>query len=236
MKGFPARHSETRDELVLPGTQQGILPDGCRAKASTLPKPLSRCNISHVLYINPVCIYISFAPTTNWTQGHLTVQTAHCALHCTTNKLGQICWDMSQLLRFNRNTRNSNCPNSTLCTALLLSYIPISRSTNSQWKSSTPVPWLVLISKLHLLFVCSDKIEDKFNHFNQMVLCPTYMLDWLWYALHFTPVSGLRACSNGKSISLKGIVHNFFLWLNLIFWDTMGCGIAHFGRRGLEST
>ena len=90
MKGFPARHSEPRDELVLPGTQQGILPDGCRAKASTLPKPLSRCNISHVLYINPVCMYISFAPMTNWTQGHLTVQTAHCALHCTTNKLGQI--------------------------------------------------------------------------------------------------------------------------------------------------
>ena len=67
--------------------------------------------------------------------------------------------------------------------------------------------------------MCSDKIEEKFNHFNQIVLCPTYMLV---VALHFTPVSGLRACSNGKSISLKGIVHNFFLWLNLIFWDMMG--------------
>ena len=38
----------------------------------------------------------------------------------------------------------------------------------------------------------------------------------------------------GKAI--KGIVHNFFLWLNLIFCHMVGCGIAHFGRRGLVST
>ena len=35
---------------------------------------------------------------------------------------------------------------------------------------------------------------------------------------------------------LKGIVHKKILWLNLIFWDMMGCGIAHFGRRGLKTT
>ena len=33
---------------------------------------------------------------------------------------------------------------------------------------------------------------------------------------------------------LKGIVHNFFVYLsNLIFWIVMGCGIADFGRMGL---
>ena len=36
------------------------------------------------------------------------------------------------------------------------------------------------------------------------------------------------------SKSLKGTVHNFFLFRsNLIFWIVMGCGIADFGRRGL---
>ena len=36
--------------------------------------------------------------------------------------------------------------------------------------------------------------------------------------------------------TLKGILHqkNFYR-LNLIFWIVMGCGIAHFGRRGLFS-
>ena len=38
-------------------------------------------------------------------------------------------------------------------------------------------------------------------------------------------------------LSLKGILRqkNFYR-LNLIFWIVMGCGIAHFGRRGLKTT
>ena len=55
-------------------------------------------------------------------------------------------------------------------------------------------------------------------------------------ALHFTPVSGLRACSNGKSISLKGIVHNCFSLVKSYILGYDGCGIAHCGQRGLETT
>ena len=36
--------------------------------------------------------------------------------------------------------------------------------------------------------------------------------------------------------AFKGIVDKNILGLNLIFWDMMGCGIDHFGRRGLETT
>ena len=43
------------------------------------------------------------------------------------------------------------------------------------------------------------------------------------------------ALGKAKEGAIKGIVHNFFLWLNLIFWDMMGCGTAHFGWRGLET-
>ena len=32
--------------------------------------------------------------------------------------------------------------------------------------------------------------------------------------------------------SLQCLNGYFFLWSNLIFWDMMGCGIAHFGRKG----
>ena len=35
---------------------------------------------------------------------------------------------------------------------------------------------------------------------------------------------------------LKGYFTKKILWLNLIFWDMMGCGTAHFGRMGLETT
>ena len=36
---------------------------------------------------------------------------------------------------------------------------------------------------------------------------------------------------------VKGILHQkIFYRLNLIFWIVMGCGIAHFGRRGLKTT
>ena len=36
---------------------------------------------------------------------------------------------------------------------------------------------------------------------------------------------------------VKGILHQKILYrLNLIFWIVMGCGIAHFGRRGLKTT
>ena len=35
----------------------------------------------------------------------------------------------------------------------------------------------------------------------------------------------------------KGILHQEnFCRLNLIFWIVMGCGIAHFARRGLKTT
>ena len=35
---------------------------------------------------------------------------------------------------------------------------------------------------------------------------------------------------------LKGIIPQFGCYCsNLIFWIIMGCGIAHFGRRGLEN-
>ena len=38
-------------------------------------------------------------------------------------------------------------------------------------------------------------------------------------------------------INVKGILHQkIFYCLNLIFWIVMGCGIAHFGRRGLKTT
>ena len=39
------------------------------------------------------------------------------------------------------------------------------------------------------------------------------------------------------SLILKGILRqkNFYR-LNLIFWIVMGCGIAHFSRRGLKTT
>ena len=37
-------------------------------------------------------------------------------------------------------------------------------------------------------------------------------------------------------IMVKGILHQkIFYRLNLIFWIVMGCGIAHFGRRGLKN-
>ncbi len=36
--------------------------------------------------------------------------------------------------------------------------------------------------------------------------------------------------------NFKGIVHKEILSLNVIFWDMMGCGTAHFGWRGLETT
>ena len=36
---------------------------------------------------------------------------------------------------------------------------------------------------------------------------------------------------------IKGILHQkIFYRLNLIFWIIMGCGIAHFGRKGLKTT
>ena len=36
---------------------------------------------------------------------------------------------------------------------------------------------------------------------------------------------------------VKGILHQKkFCRLNLIFWIVMGCGIAHFARRGLKTT
>ena len=40
-----------------------------------------------------------------------------------------------------------------------------------------------------------------------------------------------------SNAGVKGILHqkNFYR-LNLIFWIVMGCGIAHFGRRGLKTT
>ena len=46
----------------------------------------------------------------------------------------------------------------------------------------------------------------------------------------------IRLCTSTASPehTLKGIVHNFFLYCsNLIFWIVMECGIADFGRRGL---
>ena len=45
-----------------------------------------------------------------------------------------------------------------------------------------------------------------------------------------------KYCIGVCLLVFKGIVHIFFLSLNLIFWDMMGCGIALFGRRGPETT
>ena len=40
-----------------------------------------------------------------------------------------------------------------------------------------------------------------------------------------------------RRLRFKGILHQkIFYRLNLIFWIVMGCGIAHFGRRGLKIT
>ena len=49
----------------------------------------------------------------------------------------------------------------------------------------------------------------------------------------FQILSQLRNYAD-KSVSLKGIVHQFFFRCsNLIFWIVMGCGIGDFVRRGL---
>ena len=44
-------------------------------------------------------------------------------------------------------------------------------------------------------------------------------------------------CRAARTHNIKGILHQkIFYRLNLIFWIVMGCGIAHFGWKGLKTT